>query len=165
MIFNRIKGGRQVTANSMKALRKQDGAVAYVAKETTMPTPYKHILWIEDQEDVREVVNFFLERAGYCVTNAGTSVEALKLAQSEHFDCYLLGDWFPHGYESKLCERIHEFDPHSPILFISAAAYQTDRQRGMDAGANGYLTKPSGLDDLEQTISRLLGGATSITAY
>ena len=144
-------------------------------QEITMPIPDKHILWIEDQEDVREVVNFFLERAGYCVTNAGTSVEALKLAQSEHFDCYLLGDWFPQGYESRLCEQIHEFDPHSPILFISAAAYQADRQRadgqradrqqGMDAGAQGYLMKPGGLDDLEQTISRLLGGAKSITAY
>lgn len=165
MIFDRIKGGDQVTANSLKAVRRQDGDVAYVGKEMTVPILDKHILWIEDQEDVCEVVNFFLKRAGYCVTNAGTSVEALNLARSEHFDCYLLGDWFPHGYESKLCEQIHEFDPHSPILFISAAAYQADQQRGIDAGAQGYLTKPGGLDDLEQTISRLLGEATSITAY
>jgi DNA-binding response OmpR family regulator len=77
----------------------------------------------------------------------------------------LLGDWFPQGYESKLCEQIRKFDPRSPILFISAAAYQADQQRGMDAGAQGYLTKPGGLDDLEQTISRLPDAASSITAY
>ena len=111
--------------------------------------PQKHILWVEDHEDIREVVTSFLKRSGYCVTSAGTSVEALSLARSEHFDFYLLGDWFPHGYESRLCEQIHKFDPRSLILFISAAAYQTDRQRAMDAGAQGYLTKPGGLDDLE----------------
>jgi CheY-like chemotaxis protein len=129
-----------------------------------MNPPPKHILWVEDDEDNREVVTFFLERSGYRVTNAGTSVEALSLVQGEHFDLYLLGDWLPHGYESKLCEQIHQFDPRRPILFFSAAAYQADRQRGMDAGAQGYLAKPAGLGDLEQTISRLLDAASRITA-
>jgi DNA-binding response OmpR family regulator len=128
-----------------------------------MKPPQRHILWVEDHQAVREVVTSFLKRSGYCVTSAGTSVEALNLAESEHFDFYLLGDWFPHGYESRLCEQIHKFDPRSLILFISAAADQADRQRGMGAGAQGYLTKPGGLDDLEQTISRLLNEASSMT--
>ena len=124
-----------------------------------MHPPHQRILWVEDNEDNREVVNFFLEQTGFCVTNAGTSVEALSLAQINHFDLYLLGDWFPHGKGSQLCEQLHEFDPRRPILFFSAAAYQTDRQRGMEAGAQAYLTKPSGLDELEQLISRLLDEA------
>jgi len=128
-----------------------------------MSPTHQRILWVEGDQDIGEMVTFFLERSDYFVTNAVTSIEALGLAQHEHFDLYLLGDWFPHGKESKLCEQIHEFDPHSPILFYSAAAYQADRQRGMDAGAQGYLTKPAGFDDLTEAITRLLNHATSDT--
>jgi DNA-binding response OmpR family regulator len=126
-----------------------------------MHSPGQHILWVEDDEDSREMITFLLEQSDYFVTNAITSVEALGLAQRGHFDLYLLGDWLPFGEESKLCEQIHELDPHSPILFYSAAAYQADRQRGMDAGANGYLTKPAGFDDLTEAVSRLLNNVTS----
>jgi len=119
------------------------------------------VLWVEDDADTREVITFFLEQSGYWVTSAGSSIEALGLARSEHFDLYLLGDWRPHGKESNLCEEIHKSDPGGPILFYSAAAYQTDRQRGMEAGANGYLTKPVGFDHLKEAMTRLLNDATS----
>ena len=98
-----------------------------------MYPPHQHILFVEDNEDHREVVTLFLTRSGYCVTNAGTSVEALGLAQSEHFGLYLLGDWFPHGKESRLCEQLHRFDPRHPILFYSAAATVSTAQAEADA--------------------------------
>ena len=120
----------------------------------------KHVLWVEDDQDNRQMVTFFLEQAGYRVTSAETSVEALGLAESENFDLYLLGDWLPHGKESRLCEQIHQFDPRSPILFFSAAAYLTDRRRGMDAGARGYLTKPGDFADLPESVACLLREAT-----
>jgi DNA-binding response OmpR family regulator len=126
-----------------------------------MSHTHQRILWVEGNQDIGEMVTFFLERSDYFVTNAVTSVEAFGLARNGHFDLYLLGDWLPHGKESNLCEQIRKFDPHSPILFYSAAAYQADRQRGMDAGAQGYLTKPVGFDDLTAAISRLLNYATS----
>ena len=120
---------------------------------------HKHVLWVEGDVDNREVVDLFLGQSGYCVTSATTSIEAMSLARSEPFDLYLLGDWLPYGKEGELCGQLHQYDSRGPILFYSAAAYQTDRQRGMGAGAQDYLTKPAGLDELEQTISRLLDEA------
>jgi DNA-binding response OmpR family regulator len=125
-----------------------------------MPPLNKHVLWVEDDQDNRQMVTFILEQAGYRVTSAETSVEALGLAQSENFDLYLLGDWLPHGKESRLCEQILEIAPQSPILFFSAAAYQTDRRRGMEAGALGYLTKPGDFADLTRSVACLLSEAT-----
>jgi PleD family two-component response regulator len=90
-----VAGGSEGTGSGAKALRLHNRAAAHGDQEVQMHPPQKHILWIEDHEDIREVVNFFLEQSGYCVTNAGTSVEALSLAQSGHFDFYLLRSFQP----------------------------------------------------------------------
>ena len=50
-----------------------------------------------------------------------------------------------------LCRRLRTFAPHTPILFYSGDAYEADKQKGLAAGANGYLTKPY-MDDLAETI-------------
>jgi CheY-like chemotaxis protein len=122
---------------------------------------HRHILLVEDDESNRELLTFFLGKLGCRVTCAVTSSEALRLAQTEHFDLYLLGDWPPFGQESKLCEQINEFDPRGPILFLSTAAYPADRRRRMQAGARGYLTKPCDLYDLGQVISHVFQEAWS----
>jgi two-component system, cell cycle response regulator DivK len=116
----------------------------------------RHILLVEDDESNRRLLTFFLQELGYRVTCVVTSSEAFSLAQTEHFDLYLLGDWPPFGEENRLCTQINEFDPRGPVLFLSAAAYPADQQRGMEAGAQGYLTKPCDLYNLGQVVSHLL---------
>jgi DNA-binding response OmpR family regulator len=125
---------------------------------------HRHILLVEGDKSNRELIIFFLRQLGYRVTCAGTSVGAFSLARSNYFNLYLLGDWLPFGEESKLCKQLHEFDPRCPILFLSAAASQADRRVGMNAGAQGYLTKPCDLGDLERAISRQLREAKVLSA-
>ena len=57
----------------------------------------------------------------------------------------------------ELTTEIRKFDKNTPILFYSGAAYETDKQKAHDAGAQGYLIKPLGIADLVDEVTRLIG--------
>jgi DNA-binding response OmpR family regulator len=89
------------------------------------------------------------------VTPALSIKEAFQAAQNKHFDLYLLDNRFPDGSGFELCRRLRELDPQTPIIFYSGDAYESDRQRGLAAGANAYLLKPD-VDTIAPTIFRLV---------
>jgi DNA-binding response OmpR family regulator len=119
----------------------------------------RRILFIEDHEDTRELVKTVLEGSGYSVTTETTVASALRLAAANRFDLYILDSWLPDGGGSELCELIREFDPKTPVLFYSAAVYDSDKLNAIKAGAQGYLTKPCPFADLLRTIEVLIGQA------
>jgi two-component system response regulator HydG len=116
----------------------------------------KRILCVDDHEDSCKMMKVLLEMWNYEVTLAGTGADGLRLAQSEHFDLYLLDAWLPEVSGFELCEHICGVPGHAPVLFISGAVYKSDQQRGLQAGAVAYLTKPLDFDILEITLARLL---------
>jgi DNA-binding response OmpR family regulator len=61
----------------------------------------------------------------------------------------------PDGSGIGLCRAIREFDPYTPILFYSAAAYERDIQEALRSGAQAYLVKPVKPEDLEQAVAKL----------
>ena len=67
--------------------------------------------------------------------------------------------WLPDKSGVELCRAIREFDPHTPILFYSAAAYEKDILDALRAGAQDYLVKPVIPDELMQAVSRLISAA------
>jgi len=83
----------------------------------------------------------------------GTAAQALSLIQAERFDLYLLDSSLPDLDGFELCRRMRDFDPHTPILFFSGAAYDVDKKKGIEAGANAYVIKPD-LDGLVGSISQ-----------
>jgi DNA-binding response OmpR family regulator len=93
----------------------------------------------------------------------GTATQALSLIQAEHFDLYLLDTWLPDLDGFELCRRMRDFDPHTPILFFSGAAYDADKKRGIEAGANAYVIKPD-VDGLLGSITQFVSHAESTTA-
>ena len=109
------------------------------------------VLYAEDNDDARVMVTMLLGFANIDVTTAQTVAESWRLAQTEHFDLYLLDSRFPDGSGLELCRQLHEYDSHTPILFYSCNAFETDKQEGMAAGASGYLTKPY-FGDLAATV-------------
>lgn len=117
-----------------------------------------HVLFVEDNLDTQEIVSMFLQIEGYQVTSAHTAAEALRLARSQAFDLYLLDNRLPDESGIILCQQLRALDPHTPIIFYSAKAYETDKQQALAAGAQGYLTKPCNLTELEQMISAFLEG-------
>jgi DNA-binding response OmpR family regulator len=117
----------------------------------------KRILLVDDHEDSRELAT--LNFTEYNLVTARDFNEGLRLARQRYFDLYILDNWLPGGSGVELCRRIREFDPHTPILFYSAAAYAKDIQEGLRAGAQVYLVKPVRFDDMTRAVARL----TSIT--
>src|SRR5215213_6743295 len=111
-----------------------------------------HILFVEDDEDTREMVCLVLQGDGYKVTCAPTISEALQLAKQERFDLYLLDSRLPDGTGVKLCELIRCFDNLTPIVFYSGNAYEADIRKALASGAQEYLVKPCSTVKLEQTI-------------
>jgi two-component system, OmpR family, response regulator len=116
------------------------------------------VLYVEDHEDTRDYVSFLLKRSDFEVTTTGSASAALALARNEHFDLYLLDNWLGDVSGFDLCRQLREFDPRTPILFYSAAAYKSDKSAAIGCGAQGYLTKPDGLNELTDTIHKLIPG-------
>ena len=100
------------------------------------------VLCVEDDEDSREMLSLLLKHWRIETKAVGTATQALSMIQAEHFDLYLLDTQLPDLDGFELCRRMRSLDPQTPILFFSGAAYEADKQKGIEAGANAYVTKP-----------------------
>ncbi len=114
------------------------------------------VLYLEDDEDSREMVSFTLNLAGMEVIDAVTSEQAWHLAAIQNFDFFLLDGLLPCGNSLKLCSDLRRYAPSTPIAFYSALGFPSDVRNGLAAGADAYLVKPySG--DLAEKILEIVG--------
>lgn len=121
-----------------------------------MQLPKNRILCVDDHEDSTSMMKVLLEIWNQDVKVAGSAADGIRLAQSEPFDMYLLETRLPDESGFELCEQICKVPGHAPVVFISAAAYETDKQRGLQAGALAYLSKPLDFEILKTTLAQLL---------
>ena len=128
-----------------------------------LSNPRPRVLCVDDDEDSRMMLITLLRQALIEAKAVGTATQALSLMQTERFDLYLLDGWLPDLDGFELCRRMRAFDPHTPILFFSGAAYEADKERGIEAGANAYVVKPD-VDGLVGSITQLVSEAESVTA-
>ena len=119
----------------------------------------RRVLYVEDHEDTRELITIVLRQRDFEVANAHTVDGGVRLASEERFDLYLLDSWLPDGSGLDLCRRIRKFDPVTPILFYSAAAFEADKNMALSAGAQAYLIKPSQTSELCDLVSSLIDKA------
>jgi two-component system phosphate regulon response regulator PhoB len=104
----------------------------------------KRLLLVEDDRALAELVTFHFERAGYSVTRTGDGEEALILAEEIKPDLILL-DWMIEGISGiEVCRRLRRrpITANVPIIMLTARGEEDDRIRGLDTGADDYLTKP-----------------------
>jgi CheY-like chemotaxis protein len=120
------------------------------------------ILCTEDDIDTRDLLSFALNLEGYEVVCTSSPVETLKRAQGERFDLFIVDNWLPGMSGRELTEALRKFDLETPILFYSGAAQPTDKEDARLAGAQGYLVKPAGLDDLIAEVERLIAGCNDL---
>ncbi len=120
------------------------------------------ILYIEEDQDSREMLTFLLNKAGYAVSTATSIADGLRKATQGRFDLYILDSRFADGSGVELCCQLRSYDPVTPIIFYSGAGFPSDIAAGLAAGAQGYLTKPMGVYTITQTIAELLTGAKNV---
>ena len=126
-------------------------------------SPLPRVLCVDDDEDSRVMLTMLLRHELIEAQAVGTAVQAMSAIQTEHFDLYLLDSRLPDLDGFALCRRIRDFDPETPILFFSGAAYEADKKRGIEAGANAYVIKPD-LDGLLESIKQFVSHEETVTA-
>ena len=125
-----------------------------------METPSKHILLIDDEDDIREVAAMSLETvAGWRVTCASTGMEGIKLAEEAAPDAILLDVMMPDqdGPQTLRLLRQNAKTKSIPVLFLTAKVQAIERKRLQDIGASGTLAKPFDPMKLASEISQTLG--------
>jgi DNA-binding response OmpR family regulator len=120
------------------------------------------ILCVDDDEDSRVMLTTFLRLALIEAKAVGTAAQALSSIQAEPFDLYLLDSRLPGVDGFELCRQLRAINPHTPILFFSGEAFETDRKKGIEAGANAYVIKPD-FDSLVRSIKQFASPAESPT--
>ena len=115
-----------------------------------------HILFADDDCDIRELVQFQLNAAGFRVSTADNGADVLRLVTTERFDVLLLDYWMPEVTGIELCRQIRMFDQSTPILICSGAVTEADREAAALAGAQGYVQKPFYSKDLIRALRSCL---------
>ena len=100
-----------------------------------------HILVVDDDARLRQLLHRYLVQNGYLVTMAGDAVEAKARAQSMAFDLMVLDIMMPGQDGLSLTEELRG-ESEVPILLLTARGAPEDRIRGLEAGADDYLPKP-----------------------
>jgi two-component system phosphate regulon response regulator PhoB len=104
----------------------------------------EHILVVDDEEDILELVRYNLAKEGYRVTTVASGEEAMKSARSVQPDIILLDLMLPGVDGLEVC-RLLKRDPktqHLPIIMLSAKGEEADIVTGLELGAADYITKP-----------------------
>ncbi len=113
------------------------------------------ILIVEDEDVIRETLQELLVGEGYEVFAAGRVSDAIKLARENDFDVAICDVQLPDGDGIALLRRIHQLNPHTCILIITAYATVENAVDAFKAGAFEYLVKPVIFDDLLHKLDRL----------
>ncbi|MFJ3230672.1 response regulator transcription factor [Streptomyces sp. NPDC086787] len=114
------------------------------------------VLLAEDDRAVRESVSIALSLEGYQVSEAADGVTALTLAERERPHAILLDVAMPRLTGLQVCEVLRAKEDRVPILIISAHVEIDDRVAGLDAGADDYVTKPFGMEEVLARLRALL---------
>ncbi len=118
------------------------------------------VLVVDDELPMRRFLRASLSAHGYHVLEAGTCEEAVRLATSHNPALILLDLGLPDGDGIDLTRRFREWSK-APILVLSARGRETDKVAALDAGADDYVTKPFGLNELLARMRVALRHATS----
>jgi two-component system OmpR family response regulator len=101
----------------------------------------EHILIIDDEAGIRQLVKIFLERHHYVVLEASTGKEGLEIFIQEKIDLVVLDLMLPDAYGIDICKKIRE-QSEVPIIMLTAVQGETNIVLGFEAGADDYVEKP-----------------------
>jgi len=121
-------------------------------KEDIQGLKNRRILVVKDQNDERNLLGIMLWK--YRVVTASDYAEGLRMARSQYFDLYVLGNRALGGTGLDLCRRIREFDPNTPIIFYSRQP--GDYSEALTAGAQAYFAKPIKVQEVLGAVTNLL---------
>jgi two-component system alkaline phosphatase synthesis response regulator PhoP len=114
------------------------------------------ILLVEDEESLAVGLEYNLIEEGYIVNWANNGREAIDLFEKEKFDLIILDIMLPYVNGFEVAERVRKSDPQIPILMLTAKTESGDKVKGLEKGADDYMTKPFHLQELLLRVKGML---------
>ena len=121
------------------------------------------ILVVEDEADIREVLDYNLKREGHEVVLAPTAKEGLRLARERRPDLVLLDLMLPDGSGTEVCKTLRQ-DPATRgvrVVMLTAKGEEIDRVIGFELGADDYIVKPFSVRELLLRVQAVLRRAAT----
>ncbi len=115
----------------------------------------RRVLIIEDEPDLVRGLRDALEFEGFEVESSGLGREGVRLLRERSPDLVLLDLMLPDANGFAVCEEIRSTDPLVPVIMLTARSQETDKIRGLDAGADDYVTKPFSVGELVARIKAI----------
>lgn len=125
----------------------------------------KRIFLVEDEDNLREIIQLNLAFEGFDVKSVADGSEALRVLKQLSFDLAIIDVMLPFANGIDVCAEARQLHPEMPVLMISAKSDSKDRISGLKAGADDYLPKPFDLEELILRVNSLIrrsGKTTSV---
>lgn len=114
-----------------------------------------NVLIVDDEEDMRNLIQMYLENAGFTCTQVSSGNDAYQYIQDHAIDMILLDIMMPEMNGFEVCEKIREISK-TPIIFLSAKGEEWDKVKGLQLGGDDYIVKPFNPGELTARIQAVL---------
>lgn len=123
----------------------------------------RRVLIVEDNGDMRDFLRRVLARHGYAHLEAADGVEGMEIAQRDHPDLILMDMSLPEldGFEATRRLKADPYTQTVPIIAVTAHARPADERRALEAGCDGYLSKPYSLREFLDIVQSFLPATIS----
>jgi DNA-binding response OmpR family regulator len=108
----------------------------------------KRVLIVEDEPDIVRGLSDALEFEGFSVAATGKGEDGVRRMREQGADCVILDLMLPDMNGYQVCESIRGFNALVPIIILTARGQESDKIRGLEAGADDYMTKPFSIGEL-----------------
>lgn len=122
----------------------------------------KHILIVDDEEDLREILQFNLENEGYDVGVAASAEEALDILSDCNFSLILLDVMMEGMSGYKMAETLRKDGNQTPIIFLTAKDSENDMLTGFSVGGDDYISKPFSVKEVAARVKALIKRSTLV---
>lgn len=122
-----------------------------------------HVLLVEDEQTLAMIIKDTLEEQDFIITTAGDGEEGLRKFFEQKPDVLVADVMMPRMDGFEMVRRIRQTDKQTPVLFLTARSAINDVVEGFELGANDYLKKPFGIQELIIRIKALVGKAYLFT--
>lgn len=114
------------------------------------------VLVVDDEQDIRTMLNIYLKRLGYDVVEAVDGMEAVEAVRADNsIDLIVMDIMMPRLSGTEACEKIREFSS-IPVLFLTAKTKEPDQNEAYDVGGDDFLPKPFTQNEFNRKVNALI---------
>lgn len=129
--------------------------------EQQAQTQIAHILLVEDDDDLAELIQMHIRFQGHQTTRVNNCADAIKLYREQNFDLFVLDRGLPDGDGLDICYQLRQENDWIPVLVLTARGSEMEKVEGLEAGVDDYIPKPFSVLEFQARVRNLLRRTSS----